>query len=279
MSLLGGDALEAGDDRDPARRERLADPVALDLEDLRLAVLRVGDDPGLRTGEGDRRDAELLDRHAQQRHRDALTRGEQHVHLPARRALRDVVGQADQVVGGLAHGRDHDDDLVAGPAGADDVVGDRADAIRIGDRRAAELLDDNHLINGTSGPAGGRTEFPRAARHYDLRLVTRADKRARQKERSRQAKEAREAAEKREQRKSMALRFGVSAVIVAALIGITALVTNNKDDNKSARTTATSAADDHDADHGRARGPSHRVRRHHAGREPESADRSNRHRR
>jgi cyclophilin family peptidyl-prolyl cis-trans isomerase len=73
--------------------------------------------------------------------------------------------------------------------------------------------------------------------------VTRADKRARQKERSRQAKEAREAAQKREQRKSMALRFGVSAVIVAVLIGITVLVTNNgkKDDNTSASATTSSS--------------------------------------
>ena len=42
----------------------------------------------------------------------------------------------------------------------------------------------------------------------------------------------------------MALRFGVSAVIVAVLIGITALVTNNgkKDDNKSASDTTSSSA-------------------------------------
>ena len=40
-------ALEAGDDRDLARRERLADAVGPDLDDLRLAVVGVGDDPGL----------------------------------------------------------------------------------------------------------------------------------------------------------------------------------------------------------------------------------------
>ena len=42
----------------------------------------------------------------------------------------------------------------------------------------------------------------------------------------------------------MALRFGVSAVIVAVLIGITVLVTNNgkKDDNKSASATTSSSA-------------------------------------
>ena len=47
MSRVGGHALEAGDDRDLAVGERLADAVALDLEDLGLAVGGVGDDPGL----------------------------------------------------------------------------------------------------------------------------------------------------------------------------------------------------------------------------------------
>ena len=36
-----------GDDRDLAVGERLADAVAPDLDDLGLAVLGVGDDPGL----------------------------------------------------------------------------------------------------------------------------------------------------------------------------------------------------------------------------------------
>ena len=74
MSSSVRDALEAGDDGDRAGGERLADPVALDLEDLGLAVRGVGDDPGLRAGEGDRGHAEVDDRHAEQRHRDALAR-------------------------------------------------------------------------------------------------------------------------------------------------------------------------------------------------------------
>ncbi len=48
----------------------------------------------------------------------------------------------DQLVGLLAHGADDDDDVVALPARAGDVVGDGADAVGVGDRRAAELLDD-----------------------------------------------------------------------------------------------------------------------------------------
>ena len=117
-------------------------PVAADLQDLRLAVGGVGDDPGLRTGERDRRLAPVDDRHAQQRDRDALTRGEQHVHLAGGRVARHLVGEPLEVVGGLAHRRDDDHDVVAVAPGAHDVLGDGADAVGVGDRRAAELLHE-----------------------------------------------------------------------------------------------------------------------------------------
>ena len=63
---------------------------------------------------------------------------------------RDVVGQADQVVGELAHGRDDDDDVIAGGARPRHVIGHGADAIGVADGRAAELLNDQcHGINVT----------------------------------------------------------------------------------------------------------------------------------
>ena len=55
---------------------------------------------------------------------------------------RDVVGQAEQVVGGLAHGADHHDHVVALALGVHDVIGDGADAVGVGHRGAAVLLDD-----------------------------------------------------------------------------------------------------------------------------------------
>ena len=45
--VLGRQALEAGEDHDVARVERLLDPLRADLDDPGLAVLRVGDDAGL----------------------------------------------------------------------------------------------------------------------------------------------------------------------------------------------------------------------------------------
>jgi cyclophilin family peptidyl-prolyl cis-trans isomerase len=73
--------------------------------------------------------------------------------------------------------------------------------------------------------------------------VTRADKRARQKERSRAAREAREAALKRERRKSAAVRFGIALLVVAIAIAIAALVTGDDDDAETASdgTTTTPA--------------------------------------
>ena len=55
---------------------------------------------------------------------------------------RDLVGEALEVVGGLAHGRDHDHDVVARAPGAHDVLRDGADAFGVGDGGAAELLHE-----------------------------------------------------------------------------------------------------------------------------------------
>ncbi len=78
---VGRDALEAGDDDDLALRERLANAVGTHLGDLGLAVHRVGHDADLRAGERDRVLALGDDRHREQRDRDLLAGGQQHVHL------------------------------------------------------------------------------------------------------------------------------------------------------------------------------------------------------
>ena len=133
--------MEPGHHRDAPGGDRVADAVAADLEDLGLAVGGVGDDARLRARERDRRLAAVDDGHAEQRDRDPLARRQEHVHLAGRRAARHVVGQALEVVGGLAHGRDDDHDVVAAASGAHDVLGDGTDSIGVGDRGTAELLD------------------------------------------------------------------------------------------------------------------------------------------
>ena len=117
--------------------------------------------PGLRSGERHRRQAEILDGHAQQRHRDALAGGEQHVHLASARRGGDVVRQADEIVGGLAHRRDDHDHVVAASPRPRDMIRHCADAIGVGDRGAAELLHDQcHGLPRYRADAAIPDEFP-----------------------------------------------------------------------------------------------------------------------
>ena len=142
--LLGvlGDALEAGDDDDVALVERLPDAARRDVDDAGLAVGRVGDDAGLRAGERPRLEPQVGDGHGEDRHRDALTCGQQHVELTSGGYGGDLLGQVEQLVGRVTHGRDHDDDLVALTTGGDDALGDPLDPLGVGDGRTAVLLDD-----------------------------------------------------------------------------------------------------------------------------------------
>ena len=55
---------------------------------------------------------------------------------------RDLLGEVEQLVGGVAHRGDDDDDVVAGLAGVDDALGDPLDAVGVGDGGAAVLLHD-----------------------------------------------------------------------------------------------------------------------------------------
>ena len=102
----------------------------------------VGDDAGLAAGERPRLDAEVVDRHRQQRHRDALAGGQEHVELAARRHRRHLLGEVDQLVGGVTHGRHDHADVVTGLAGFDDAGRDPLDAGGIRDAGTAVLLDD-----------------------------------------------------------------------------------------------------------------------------------------
>src|SRR4051812_6693173 len=136
------DALEAGDDDDRALVQRLPQPARGDVDDPRLAVAGRGDDARLRAGERARLVAVRGDRYRQQRHRDPLARGQQHVQLAAGRGVGDLAGLVEQLVGRVAHRGDHDDDVVAVLLGSHDPLGDALDVRRSRYGGTTVLLDD-----------------------------------------------------------------------------------------------------------------------------------------
>jgi hypothetical protein len=136
------EALEARDDRDSALVEGLAHALRRHVDDLRGAVLGGGQHAGLAAGERERLEPHALDRHREQGHRDALAGGEQHVELSGGRDRGDLGGEIQQLVGGVAHRADGDDDVVAGTASVDDALGHALDALGVCDRGTAELLHD-----------------------------------------------------------------------------------------------------------------------------------------
>jgi hypothetical protein len=139
---VGGNALESRDDRDLPGRERVADAVPADLDDARAPVGGVGDDARLRAGERNRVAAEVDDRHREQRDRDLLARGEEHVLLARVRPRGDGARERDELVGRVAHRRDDDADLASGLGRLDDAARHALDALGVADGGAAVLLDD-----------------------------------------------------------------------------------------------------------------------------------------
>ena len=121
--------LEAGDEADLALVEGLADPARGDVDDAGVAVPLRGDDAGLGAGEGLRLGTEGVDRHGDQRIGDALTGGEEHVHLTPRGNRVDLVGEVEQLIGGVTHRRADDDDVIARLLGLHDALGDTSDAL------------------------------------------------------------------------------------------------------------------------------------------------------
>ena len=203
----------------------------------------------------------------QQRHRDALTRGEQHVHLAAAGMLGHVVGETDEIVGGLAHRGDDDHDVVAGAAGAHDVIGDGPDAVGIGHRCAAELLHDHDgsLASPTKAPlrphgkptasqaTGALTRPGRVSAPGTFfgrcRVPTSVSERRKTR---RVAREAARGGEKRRRRLRIARTIGIVAVIFVA--GIAAHQRLQGGGSKQGRLVDDHHAREHYADHHRGHG-------------------------
>ncbi len=145
LGLLGvgrAQALEPGHDHDLAVGQLGPDAGRVDVGDAGLAVAAVGADPGLGAGQADRRDAERVEGHRHERRALVLAGREEHVELARVGLVGDRGGEAEELVGRVAHRADDDDEIRAGRPLAGDPPGDALDPVRPGDRRAAELLHD-----------------------------------------------------------------------------------------------------------------------------------------
>src|SRR5205807_4735643 len=144
---------------DPAALQLLDDAARDDVEDAPLAMCRAGADARLLTGQRDRLAPDGAQGHGQQRGGDHLAGADQLVHLPRRRVVVELMGEGDELVGGVAHGADHDDHAVAEPACALDPLGHPADALGGGDAAAPVLLDD--VVHNAGGYASRLTRAPK----------------------------------------------------------------------------------------------------------------------
>ena len=78
--------------------------------------------------------------HRQQRHRDPLAGGQQHVELAAIRVRRHLLGEREQIVGRIAHRGDDDDDVVPGARVRITRSATCFSSRHVGDARAAVFL-------------------------------------------------------------------------------------------------------------------------------------------
>ena len=144
------DALEPGHEHDLAVVERLVDAARAHLDDLRLPVHRVGDDPGLGAGERDRLVPEVEDRHRRERAGDALADRDEHVELARVRLVGDLARQVEELVRRVAHRGEDTDDAVAPLAGGDEPAGDALELLGVAHRGAAELHHDRAALGSTA---------------------------------------------------------------------------------------------------------------------------------
>ena len=119
------------------------DAACAHLDDLRAAVARVRDDARLGSRERDCVDAEIDQGHRRQCARDALSDRDEHVELPFLGVLGHLARHREQPVGRVTHRGEHAHHTVTCLVCNGEPSRDGEDALRIGDRRAAELHHDD----------------------------------------------------------------------------------------------------------------------------------------
>ena len=111
-------------------------------ENPRVAVAAVGVDVTLPGVEAHHREAQLLDGHRLQRHGHLLATGQEHIQLPAGAVGVDLLRLCNQVVGGVALGREHHDHVVAPLIRIRNALRHAVETLGVRHRRTAEFHYD-----------------------------------------------------------------------------------------------------------------------------------------
>lgn len=147
-------ALEACGDDDFTLIELVNDAGGIDAEDASLGMIGGGAHTDLGAGERNGGLPKFLERHGEQSDGDLFAGGEKHIHLAGVggliRLIVDALREGDQIVGGIAHSGDDDDDLIVGMFIVEDSISDVEDFISGRDGAAAEFLNNESQIATTS---------------------------------------------------------------------------------------------------------------------------------
>ena len=110
--------------------------------DMRRTIPSVGEEAGLLTSEGTCAGAFGVDGHGEQAHGDAFACGHQHIHLALGRVGIDTQRLIDEIVGGIAHGRNDHCNGIALFLRLHNTAGDALDGFGVGHGGAAVFLHD-----------------------------------------------------------------------------------------------------------------------------------------
>ena len=146
---ISGNTLETGDDNHAAFCQFLNHPAGIYFQNAGATESGVRADAGLGAAEADGGAVHGVQRHGEESGGDYLAGGEEDVKFAVGRFFSHPVSQVNQLVGGVAHCRDDDDDLITGVPCPDDAPRHVFYLIGVGDRSAAVFLDDDgHYLVG-----------------------------------------------------------------------------------------------------------------------------------
>ena len=132
--VIPGNPLKTGDDGDLAVLDSSGDTLGNHAGDMRGTEAAVGLNAGLGARVGVGLDAELIDGHGQESHRDAFTRRQEDVHFAFRRLGREGSRRLQKVIRRVTHGRYDDDNAVSRVVRVHDALGYALHGPGIGDR-------------------------------------------------------------------------------------------------------------------------------------------------